>query len=470
MFGLALAALTLLRLLVAAVTPLSPDEAYYWVWSRALAPGYLDHPPMVAFWIRAGTTIAGDSDLGIRLLAPLAAAAGSLLLADAGRILFDRRTGLLAALLMNATLLFGVGSVTMTPDTPALFFWTAAIWSLARLRANPNWWLAAGACTGLALDSKYTAALLLPAIFLWLLTPAMRPWLRRLQPWLALAIAAVLFAPVILWNADHDWASFAKQAGRTDAWRPARALQFEGELLLGQLGLATPIIAVLCAAGAVAALRRWRDPAWSLLAACTAVPALVFLQHALGDRVQANWPAILYPSAALAAAALTGIWQRLAMPGIALGLALTALVWLQAATGFLPLPMRADPTLLRLGGWDGLAASIATHPAAYIAAENYGQAALLARLLPSDIPVLGIEARWALFDLPNGRPDVAGKPGLLLRSTRRDGGPDPNDWSDIREIARIDRSRHGMTAEGFRLYHVIGRADGAPIAVMPRKP
>ena len=461
--------MTLLRLIVAAVTPLSPDEAYYWVWSRALAPGYLDHPPMVALWIRAGTLLIGDNDLGIRLLAPLAAALGSLLLADTGRLLFDRRTGLIAALLMNATLFFGVGSVTMTPDTPELLFWTATLWSLARLLAtgNPHWWFAAGAALGLALDSKYTAALLLPAIFLWLLTPAMRPWLRRPQPWLALVLAALLFLPVILWNAHHDWASFAKQAGRTDAWHPARALQFEAELVLGQLGLATPPIALLCAAGLAQALRRWRDPAWSLLATLTAIPALVFLQHAIGDRVQANWPSVIYPTATLAAARLPQSWQRLTRPGIALGLALTALVWLQAATGLIPAPMLADPTLLRLGGWDGLAATIATHPAAYLAAENYGQAALLARLLPTT-EVLGVESRWSLFALPDGRPDVAGKPGLLLRSARREGGPDPADWSDIEEIATIDRSRQGMTAETFRLYHVVGRPTGQPIAVMPR--
>src|SRR5689334_3017812 len=46
-----LAALTLVRLGVAAWAPLAPDEAYYWVWSRSLAPGFLDAPPMVALWI-----------------------------------------------------------------------------------------------------------------------------------------------------------------------------------------------------------------------------------------------------------------------------------------------------------------------------------------------------------------------------------------------------------------------------------
>ncbi|MBV8703131.1 MAG: glycosyltransferase family 39 protein, partial [Acetobacteraceae bacterium] len=121
-----LAALTLARLAVARFAPLAPDEAYYWVWSRALAPGYLDAPPMVALWIRAGTWLAGPGALGVRLLGPLAAALGSVLLWDAGeRLLPGRGAGLAGAALLNATLLFSVGAVVMTPDTPLLFFWVA---------------------------------------------------------------------------------------------------------------------------------------------------------------------------------------------------------------------------------------------------------------------------------------------------------------------------------------------------------
>ena len=132
-----LAALTVVRLLVAGFAPLSADEAYYWVWSRALAPGYLDHPPMVALWIRAGTELAGQGAYGIRLLGPFAAALGSVLLARAAEDLFPgRRLGVPAAVLLNSTLLLGAGAVTMTPDTPLLLFWTAALWALARLHAT----------------------------------------------------------------------------------------------------------------------------------------------------------------------------------------------------------------------------------------------------------------------------------------------------------------------------------------------
>ncbi|HTO65264.1 MAG TPA: glycosyl transferase, partial [Bradyrhizobium sp.] len=61
-------ALVALRLIAAAVTPLTFDEAYYWMWSKHLAGGYYDHPPMVALVIRLGTMLAGDTELGVRLV------------------------------------------------------------------------------------------------------------------------------------------------------------------------------------------------------------------------------------------------------------------------------------------------------------------------------------------------------------------------------------------------------------------
>jgi 4-amino-4-deoxy-L-arabinose transferase-like glycosyltransferase len=475
---LALLGLTLARLLVAAITPLAPDEAYYWVWSHALAPGYFDHPPMVALWIRAGIALAGDTALGIRLSGPISAALGSLLLADAANRLFPgRRLGIPAAALMNATLLFGIGSVTMTPDTPLLFFWTLALWSLARLleTGNPRWWLAVGAAAGLALDSKYTAALLAPALLAWLLlTPNLCPMLGRWQLWAGAALALLIFAPVLWWNADHQWVSFLKQGGRVGDFNASRALQFLGELAGGQIGLATPGIFLLCAAGTAAATRRWRDTPCLLLASLVLVPTLVFLQHAFGDRVQANWPSLLYPQACIAAAALatTPRWQRWLSPSLVLGLGLTLIVWVQGALAPLALPMRADPTLLRLGGWSTLATGITAEAdrqgAAYIVSDNYSHAALLARLLPPGRPVLGIDERWASFALPGATPLITGRPGILVRSARRDDHPDPADWASITPLPGLTRARNGMVAEGFRLYRVVGRAGDEPIVVLPR--
>ena len=467
-------ALTALRLLVAAVTPLAPDESYYWLWSHALAPGYPDHPSMVALWIRLGTALAGEGSLGVRLLAPLSAALGSVLLAKAGAdLLGDRRAGVRAAVLLNATLLFGVGAVTMTPDTPLLFFWTATLWALGRVVATGQgrWWLVAGLTAGLALDSKYTAALLFPSVLLWLaLSPDMKPWLRRAAPWLAAALAVALFAPVVAWNAGHGWASFVRQGGRAADWHPARAAQYLVELVAGQAGLATPLIAVLLVAGVAHAVRRGRrgDAGMALLALLTVLPAAMFVQHAFGDRVQANWPAVLYPGAALAAAALP--WRRWMTAGVALGGVLTAAAYAQAALVILPLPYQLDPTLLRLGGWPELAQAVgavaARDGAAFVAADNYGTAAELARLLPPGLPVVGVEPRWGLFRLPDGRGTIAGRHGLLVV---RDGNPpDPADWAALTPSTVVARGRDGMVAQRYRLYDATGRAGPQPAALLPR--
>jgi len=470
----ALAAVTALRLAVAALAPVSPDEAYYWVWSHALAPGYLDAPPMVALWIRAGTALFGPTALGIRLLGPLSGAAGSVLLARAAEDLFPgRHAGIAAAALLNATLLFGVGGIIITPDTPLLFFWTATLWAIARLirTGNPRWWLAAGLLAGLAMDSKYTAALLVAGIGLWALAiPAGRRWLSRPESWIGLALAFLVVLPVILWNADHHWASFLKQGGRVGAWQPARAVQFQGELLGGQIGLATPLVFAICVAGTVAAVReawRTRDPAWTLLAMLIVLPAAVFIQHALGGRVQGNWPAILYPAAAIAGAALPG-WRRWLRPAVALGAALTLVVYVQAVAAPFPLPARMDPTLLRLGGWPGLARAVAAQArktgATFVAADEYGLAAELALYLPN-LPVVGVAPRWALFRLPP--PHLAGQAGLMLRTTRRRGGPDPAPWRSVARTGTLARTRRGLTAETYKTYRVLARAHAPTTRMLP---
>lgn len=473
-----LAALTLLRLIVAAWAPLAPDEAYYWVWSRALAPGYLDHPPMVALWIRAGTWLAGDTALGVRLLGPLSVAVGSLLLADAAeRLLPGRQAGWRSAALLNATLLVGAGAVIMTPDTPLLFFWTLSLWALARIATGGGggWFAMLGLAVGLALASKYTAVLLGAGIGVWLLlTPAMRPWLRRLAPWLGLILASAVFSPVILWNAEHGWAGFLKQGGRVGSWSPDRAFSFLAELLGSQAGLVTPLIFVFFVAGiGLAAGQAWRtrEPAWTLLTVLTLLPVAVFLQHAIGDRVQGNWPAIVYPAAAIAAAGLDkNIWRRLFRPALALGFGLTALVYVQATLSPFPLPARLDPITRLLRGWPGLAQQIAIAAerdgAAFVVADQYAIAAELARAPDIAVPVLATDSRWALFDLPAA--PIAGRQGLLVRSLRRGEDLDRSPWAAITEIGRVGRNNGDDRVEEYRLYRVLGGDAGTPVVILPR--
>src|ERR1043165_4316820 len=86
--ALTILALVALRLVAAAYTPITFDEAYYWMWSKALAGGYYDHPPMVAYVIRAGTMIAGDTVLGVRLVSILLALPMTWAVYQAAAVLF----------------------------------------------------------------------------------------------------------------------------------------------------------------------------------------------------------------------------------------------------------------------------------------------------------------------------------------------------------------------------------------------
>ena len=467
---LALLLLTATRIAVAAAAPLSPDEAYYWVWSRALAPGYLDDAPMVAFWIRGGTLLLGHTALGLRLAGPLSLALGSVLLAGAARDLLPgagRWVGVLAAALLNATPLAGVGAVILTPDTPLLFFWTAALWGMGRLLATGRaaWWLVVGLAAGLALDSKYTAGLLGIGLALWLVTGADgRRWLRTPWPWAGLALAVAAFAPVVAWNAAHHWASFSKQGGRLADFSPARAMRFLGELVGGQLGLASPGIAAFAAWGVWRVTRRaGRDPGARLLACLVWPGVLLFVQHATGDRVQANWPSVLYPAAAIAAAGVAagGFWWR---PAACLGLTLTLLVYLQAAAAPLALPRRLDVTLIRLGGWQDFAGFVGEvargRDAAFVAADEYGLAAELAWYLP-DETVVATGARWRSFDLPQAT--IAGRTGLVVRSERQAGAPGAAEWAGLRAIGHLARGRNGVVAERYRLYQATGAGPGVDL-------
>uniref|UniRef100_UPI00286CE9FD glycosyltransferase family 39 protein n=1 Tax=Phenylobacterium sp. TaxID=1871053 RepID=UPI00286CE9FD len=97
--------LTAVRLLAAGAIHLTEDEAYYRLWAQHLQLGYFDHPPMIAWWIRAGETIAGDTALGVRLLPALASGAATWFIADlALRLGAQARTPFRAALWYNATL------------------------------------------------------------------------------------------------------------------------------------------------------------------------------------------------------------------------------------------------------------------------------------------------------------------------------------------------------------------------------
>src|SRR5271154_3037065 len=143
-----IAAMTAMRLVFASVIDLRTDEAYYWTWSKENVLSFLDHPPMIAWFIRFGTAIFGDTNFGVRFAGLVAMLVTQLLLADiVRRVAHDIRAVLLAVLMSEAAIYYGLLMAKVAPDLALIPFAVAMVWALARLVESDDarWWLAAGA-------------------------------------------------------------------------------------------------------------------------------------------------------------------------------------------------------------------------------------------------------------------------------------------------------------------------------------
>src|SRR2546428_362436 len=196
---------TIFRGIIGATIPLIDDEAYYWLWAHHLDWSYLDHPTMIAYVVFL-TARFGDDAIWIRLGALVLGAATTYALFLLGRELFSARTGFIAAVLFQIVPLLTGSGLLATPDGPLFLAWTLAlryVWQA--LHGRPRRWADAGIVVGLGLLSKLYMVFLAAGLLIFLLFYGRR-WLRRAEPYLATGIAAILFLPVLYWNAVHHWA------------------------------------------------------------------------------------------------------------------------------------------------------------------------------------------------------------------------------------------------------------------------
>lgn len=469
--ALTIIALVALRLVAAAWTPLTFDEAYYWLWSKNLALGYYDHPPMVALVIRAGTMIAGDTEFGVRLVSILLALPMSWAVYRTAAILFGGvRVAASAALLLNVTLMVAVGTMIVTPDSPLLVASSFVLFCLAKVveTGRGAWWLAVGAAVGAALFSKYSALFFGPAILIWLLlVPKQRRWLASPWPYLGGLIAFLIFTPDIIWNADHHWVSFIKQMedrARFADFRPS----YLTELIPTQIAFATPLVFLLGAMGLYALLRRktGASSARVLIESMFWTITLYFVEHALHARVEANWFAPVYPAFVIAAAVAAHLtrWEgreqricdfclRWAAP---VGTLMFVALVVQANTGWLS-GYRRDATVRSVGvGWRELAGQIEAVRvrvgATCVLAPDYGTTSWLAFYLPHGTCVVQPTQRIRWVNMP--QPSAAELEGPLLYVDDARPGEPPYlkaRFSKVERIAELPRRRGPLVIETYAL-------------------
>lgn len=455
----------------AALTPLSFDEAYYWLWSKHLAAGYFDHPPAIAFIIRAGTELFGDTSWGVRFGSFLVSIAATFAVWRSGTLIAgDSHSGALAALFFNLMPMVGIEALVATPDGPSMA--AAAFFLLALVKVsetgNGIWWMAAGVAAGFAILSKYTGFFLGLGALVWLcVSRRERRWLASVWPYLGAAVALAMFVPVLLWNAEHGWISLAQQFGRIGTG--AFTWRFLGEFLAGQFALLSPILAVLSVAGFVRILRAPVHPRGIMLAAVTAPTAIYFLWHSLRGRVQGNWPSFLYPAFAIAASMASVAFSErkhsralrflhaLAMPLAAIML---AVIYAQALFGFIPI-LRDPVSRLLAVGIERVVADLEIlreqNGAAGIVTTGYAPAAWFAFYLPSRAPVVQLNERYRYLNEPPPAAEFFEKPLLYVTELRNDMSEVLKmRFTDVVPISHIARYRSGAELDEYMVYRVSG--------------
>jgi hypothetical protein len=455
-----LLASTLVRLAIGAAVPLFPDEAYYWEWSRRLAFGYFDHPPVIAALIAGGTALLGDTALGVRLFPILVGSAAGVAVSATARHLTDGRAARYVALLFAVMPLSAAGLVLATPDAPLLAAIAVTLYLVVRaldptaVRIDSTlYWIGAGVAIGIAMASKFTGVFIPMAITLALIIhPGLRHHLRSPGPWLAVAVASLVMAPVLFWNAHHDWIAFRFQLGH-GLGTAARGTwwQRELDLLGGQVGLLTPILFVLLVGVIIRTYAPRGEPTRFALAQVAVFCLGFFVYSATRKSVEANWPAIAWvPALALLAGSRIGArstWERRAAW---LAAALTTIALVHVVRPYLPLPAPRDP-VSKAHGWAELAAGVhavgieearsgatrgavpapsdATRaPTVHVAANRYQDAALLAFHLPEhpDVYALNIGARRNQYDLWTRITTVAQQGDIVLLVLDERGDPPAN--------------------------------------------
>ncbi|MFU8877562.1 MAG: glycosyltransferase family 39 protein [Wenzhouxiangellaceae bacterium] len=390
------------------------DEMYYWVYTLHPALSYLDHPPLTAWLILAGTWLLGDTPAGVRLatlvLAPLALAFAYLYT----RNIFDKTRALLAAMLVAVVPAWFGSGFLMTTDAAAVTAWLAALYFLHRalVVGQPNAWFGVAISLGLGALAKYTVLFLVPAIAVLMLFhgPA-RQALRQWQAWAAALLTLALFSPVLIWNAGNDWASFAFQSTRRiseDAgfhahWLPLQTVVALAPLAgLAMLWLLGPARRQLCP----------DDTSRRFMLCMTLTPLAVIAVFSMFTAIKLHWlvpawlgmlpllAATVYPPAGISPAASLKFLHAAWRPLLPLSLIFCGLLMHYASIGLPGVPWQ--PHRLGYMGWPEIAQEV--HRIEQQVEQRTGRRPIIAGMAKWSIP-----AALAFHDADGRRDNITAR-------------------------------------------------------------
>jgi 4-amino-4-deoxy-L-arabinose transferase-like glycosyltransferase len=293
-FVIAFAVLCIAKLMLAATLSPFGDEAFYWQESRHLAWGYSDLPPLTAFLIRFGETVAGHSVFGMRWPFLVMGSTLPWLVRMFAREAFDERIGWQAALLCLVLPLGGSLGVLALPDVPLTVAIMLALIALARA-ADRNYlrdWLLLGLSLAVCWLTHYRAAMpMLAGLLFCVLAPRGRALWRQPGLWMAMIVAALGLVPLLISNWQQHGAGVAFQMVERNPWT------FHADALVQPLEQAvacTPLLyALLLWAAWTSWRRRGEGRPWDVIgivSGCFIVVYFVLGLFADDVRFRAHWP------------------------------------------------------------------------------------------------------------------------------------------------------------------------------------
>jgi Dolichyl-phosphate-mannose-protein mannosyltransferase len=290
------------------------DELYFIICGRHPAFGYVDQPALVPL-LAAATQAFGHSLWLLRLPAALAATAVVPLTAALTRLLGgERGAGEIAGAAAGiAPVLLGLSATLFTSSFDALA-WTAVAYFVARaaLRDDGRALIWAGLVAGVDLEAKYGIVLWLVGLAIGLaLTPERRLFARR-KLWYGIAVALLIAAPSLVWQAVNGWPFLDVTAHHRTGNLTGAPLAFLGH----QLFIVGPMLAPLWIAGLAAPFaRRELRPARFLALAYVGAAVLTWAAHGKDYYIAGAYPTLFALGGILAMR--TWRWLRIALIALA---------------------------------------------------------------------------------------------------------------------------------------------------------
>lgn len=467
--AIAIAFILLLRFSFIGVMGAMPQDAYYYFYGQHFALSYFDHPPAIAWILRAFTDLFGRHVFVIKLADTLVTIGTLLAFYRLSRCFLSLPRAWNGLLLLSATLMVTILSLVSTPDVPLLFFWSLSLIAIYRavFEERKGYWIWAGIAMGMAFDSKYTAIFLPAGAVLYLLLSGQ----HRRYLWSPWFFASILFfcitiLPVVIWNVDNNFASFRFQSSERVGGVEFHPLDFFG-VIGHQAAILLPVLLVALFYYCYKLVRKYkwhitRIPARQLFLLCFFLPVFaIFLVISPIYWVKINWMMPAY---------ITGIiwistwitfkyvrWQwicSLVVHGV-----------LAAEIIFYPVPIHSDDTMI---GWGGLGTGVKSLAAEYpddfiFSADDYKTSAMLNLYLGHMVYSRNIIGENALqFDfIGTDMNALKGRNALFINSLT-----DVNDavdelafikklspfFSSVKQLSPIVVKQHGRVVRKFLVF------------------